>query len=428
MGTRVSRPRLVARRMMGTLTTGGLLAALAIAGLLVAPTAQAAATAPVARLALGTWSCSDDIATSPRTPVLLVHGTGMSAEENWSTTYAPLLAARGHAVCLVALEAYGTVDAQVAVGTVIRAITDVSRQAGRPIDVIGHSQGAYLPRAALRVAPQLARLVEDVVGLAGVYEVGSEQLVTKCEKACVAPLRQLAHGSTLLWAIGRRPLPAGPDYSNIGSSGDRSITPQPLANNQVGATSVTVQDVCGDRTMGEGTDHALIVGDAVAAALVLDALDHPGPVDQTRIAAQTCQQVWYDGFDPDLFLSHAANIGQRIAVGRTTVEPAVQCRWLPTCTDVDARGRVLGTPTWRRSGTYLVMRAPVLRAGTVRLQTPRGRSAVITALPGRTVVLKVFVGRRASPALRRTPITARAMTRPTYFTAWAKERHQLVRR
>jgi hypothetical protein len=38
--------------------------------------------------------------------------------------------------------------------------------------------------------------------------------------------------------------------------------------------------------------------DPVTYALVLDALDHPGPANPRRVPASVCQQHWQPGIDP----------------------------------------------------------------------------------------------------------------------------------
>ena len=420
MGTRDPRRAAPARRaLLAALVATGLTASTAVAG--VATAAPAAAQDPV--LAPGQWRCSADVATSAAVPVLLVHGTAMSAEENWATTYEPMLRDRGHAVCLVALPRWATGDVLASTDAVAGAIARVHVAAGRPIAVLGHSQGAYLPRAALRLHPQLAPLVTDVIGLAGVYDAGSQQLATRCAtESCVPALHQLAAGSDLLGAVARRPLPSGPDYTNIGSSGDGNITPQPLANRQDGATSVLLQDLCPGREL-QGLDHALIVGDTVAAALVTDALDHPGPSDPARVRPEACDTAWYPGFDPGQFTGFSREVGPRTRSGVLVTEPVVPCRIRASCSDAAARGRLLDRVTTRRAGTRWVLRATADGSGQVRLRLGRHQE-VVSVTPGRAVTMSVPISWRR----RSATMTATVLTRPRYFTAWAPEDRATVRR
>ncbi len=152
-------------------------------------------------------SCKGDLAGSSRTPVLLVPGTGTTPMEIWGRTYRPVLLRRGYPVCLVRVPAVGTDDVQVNIEYVATAVRRMSERAGRKISMIGVSQGGLLSVAALRTWPSLGRLVDDVIGLVGVYDRGSQALVERCQRACLPVLRQMSPGSAYLTALHRRPLP-----------------------------------------------------------------------------------------------------------------------------------------------------------------------------------------------------------------------------
>jgi len=279
----------------------------------------------------GSVACTGDLDAAPRPPVLLVPGTGLTPRENWAPTYLPVLRHRGHAVCLVRLPAFGTLDVQRNITYVAAAIRAMGQRSERRISVIGHSQGAYLPRAALRTWPELARHVADVVGVAGVYDRGSTELVRRCVERCLPVLHQLATGSELLRSIARLPLPSGPSYTSIGARGDLTVTPQPAANRQPGTTSLFVQDVCPGHVVPE-PQHAMIIGDAVALALVLDAIDHRGTAYVPRISRLTCLAQQYPEFDEDAFLGTAVTARGRRLAAPVPHEPVVWCRYRPGCT------------------------------------------------------------------------------------------------
>jgi hypothetical protein len=278
----------------------------------------------------GSLTCTGDLAGAARTPVLLVPGTGLTPRENWGPTYLPVLRKRGQPVCLVRLPAFGTLDVQRNTAYVAAAIRSMALRAGRQISIIGHSQGAFLPRVALRTWPELAKHVDDVIGLAGVYDHGSREVARRCVRECMPVLHQLATGSAFLGAISRWRLPAGPSYTNIGAKGDQTVTPQPLANHQPGAASVMVQDVCPGHVVPE-PQHAMIAGDAVALALVLDALDHPGAAAGRRISRLTCYSGQYASFDEDAFFAAAAAVASRRIAAPVATEPAVWCRYRVGC-------------------------------------------------------------------------------------------------
>ena len=59
--------------------------------------------------------------------------------------------------------------------------------------------------------------------------------------------------------------------------------------------NIALQDVCPTAT----AEHLAIgTHDAVAYALVLDALAHPGPADPSRVPAAVCGQPFQSGVDP----------------------------------------------------------------------------------------------------------------------------------
>src|SRR4051812_23942759 len=71
--------------------------------------------------------------------VLLVHGTGSTAQESWSHSYAKLLPAQGFDVCTVTMPGRTLGDAQVSAEYVAYAIHAATRAFHRRTTVIGHS-------------------------------------------------------------------------------------------------------------------------------------------------------------------------------------------------------------------------------------------------------------------------------------------------
>ena len=359
-------------------------------------------------------SCTGDLTGARRTPVLLVPGTGMTPIENWGPTYRPVLLNRGYPVCMVRLPALATRDVQVNVEYVATAIRTMSRRAGRRISTIGVSQGGLLPIAALRTWPDLRRYVDDVIGLASVYDRGSEAVAKGCRDRCLPALHQLATGSRYLTALGRRPLPEGPSYTNIGAKGDHTVTPQPKANQLPGATSIMVQDACPWHTVPE-PQHAMLLGDAVALELTLDALEHDGVASPSRLRRSVCWQRTYAGFDLDDLLSHANHKAQFAKETRT--EPALFCRNRPSCRDPLLRGRALGAVRYSIGRDRITIRTRARVPGRVKAVVG-GRAIVKTVRPGK-VTLRV----------PRPAATSRLVisTRPRYYTAWAAESRKSIR-
>ncbi len=308
---------------------------------------------------LAALDCSGDLRYSPRLPVLLVHGTGVTPRENWEAGYGPALLRRGHSVCTVALPQYGYPDTQRTVEYVVTAIREVQRRSARKISILGHSQGGFQPMFALRIWPDLAAGVDDFIGLAGVYDNGS---LFDCTGGCVASFTQMRHGSALLAQLAARPMPAGPSYTTIGTLRDETVTPQPKANEFPGARAIQVQDVCPGRSSPIGMDHIVMAADAVAYELVLDALGHPGPADPERIARSVCPQLYYGSFNFVTFAPLAP--GALTRAGPTTkTEPPLRCFLQAACADLDARGRLLASATLVRGRLRVHAQAP----GTLRI-------------------------------------------------------------
>src|SRR5687767_12504123 len=86
-------------------------------------------TVPRDRLA-GALACSRGLDGAPRAPVLLVHGTGGTREENWGASYQPALSSFGIPWCAVQLPDRGTADIQTAAEYVVHAIREMRRRAG----------------------------------------------------------------------------------------------------------------------------------------------------------------------------------------------------------------------------------------------------------------------------------------------------------
>lgn len=282
---------------------------------------------------LAAIACEGDLAGAPRIPVLLVHGTGVTSKENWSWGYEHDLLARGHGVCTVQLPDRGWVDTQRSVEYVVTAVREmVRRSSGRKISIVGHSQGAALPVYALRIWPDLAPSVEDFVGLSGVYLNGSQAIRDDCsDGGCVASFWQFATGSKLLAALAGRPVPPGPSLTAIGTLADEVVTPQPHANELPEGRSVEIQDVCPGRRYTQ--DHIFMAADAVAHALAIDALDHPGPADPARIPRTICAEAVFHELDPVGLAQTLPALAHSFTLSGPDVpaEPALRCYLAPPC-------------------------------------------------------------------------------------------------
>ena len=373
---------------------------------------------------LSTLECAGDPAAL-RAPALLIHGTGVTAEENWSWGYAKALRDRGHAVCTIDLPKRATVDLQDSLPITAAAIREISRRGGgRRIAIVGHSQGASQAVLALRFWPRLAGMVDDVVGLAGAYDRGSEAIGARCpEGECPPPFWQFAPGSRFLASLATRAPPAGPSITAIGTLHDTVVTPQPEANAVPGGRSMQIQDVCPGRRFAGELDHIHMAADAVAFALAVDALDHPGTADPARIPPSTCALDVYPEADAVKLATLApklmASFQGEGAAPPAAREPRLRCPFAAGC-DVLTRVR----PVRRRvaAGGVLALRVRVARSGHIRLRAGGRPTRARRVEPGARTV-RIRLPRRLAPGPRRATVQAQSVP----GSGWATVRRLRVR-
>lgn len=270
--------------------------------------------------------CRGALRRAERPPVLLVHGTGSSPEESFSFGYAHALAALGFPVCTVRLPDNGLVDLQRSIQYVVHAIREAARISERKVSLIGHSQGALLATYAPYFWPDLPAKVEDVIGLAGPYRGTTGADAACAGGACPVIGWQFRTGSKLSAAFRDKPPPAGPTFTAIATAFDELVLPAPQAARLNGASNVVIQDLCPARPV----EHFVLVADAVAYAVALDALTHRGPADPSRFRPATCLQALIPGADlaqlavvaPHAIANAIARLSAAPAVDR---EPMLRC-------------------------------------------------------------------------------------------------------
>jgi triacylglycerol lipase len=251
----------------------------------------------------GALHCPRSFATRSRPPVLLVHGTTLTDEENWGWTYAKALPAAGFDVCTVQLPDLALGDVQVSSEYVVSALRAMARTAKRKVSVVGISQGAIEARWAIRWWPDVRTILDDFVSMAGTNH-GSYFGNASCAEECLPALWQqyirtegYRAAPRLLTALNAGDeTPGKISYSSIYSATDPVIqptAPRPTAA-LAGASNVAVQDVCPGRVV----EHVQSMWDAAYYALVLDALSHPGAVDPDRIDTAVCNEIAMPGVDP----------------------------------------------------------------------------------------------------------------------------------
>lgn len=219
-------------------------------------------------------------------PVVLAHATTGSAYANWASL-SPRLAAAGYCVYAVNFGAAAwspikgigpmTTSAR-ELGAFIDHVLKVT--GASKVDIVGHSQGATLPRMLLK-QPGWSSRIDKVIGLAATNYGGTFS-------GALTTIRDIPGGSAFLeqvapafvdWTVGS-PLLAelnsgsdtvpGVGYTSIASRGDQVVTPYTNAFlRSSAATNETLQTFCPADTV----DHFGLTYDATAQQLVLNALD-----------------------------------------------------------------------------------------------------------------------------------------------------------
>lgn len=248
-------------------------------------------------------SCSGPL-NGPREPVLLVHGTSVTADENWAWNYEKVLPDLGYDVCTVDLPHRALDDAQISTEYVVYAILSMSREAGRRVDVIGLSQGGLEPRWAIRWWPSVRATVDDYIGMASLNH-GSVFADASCVQSCIPVLWQSrVEGSNFMAALNSGDeTPGKVSYTSVYSITDEIIQPYTTVPLE-GGTNIAVQDLCPGRYVG----HVQSASDAAYYALVMDALEHPGPAVLSRIDPLICSEVVMPGVDPVVAVERTAYV------------------------------------------------------------------------------------------------------------------------
>ena len=322
------------KRLIASLAAAFAIAALAPSGAAPADAREPgpAYTVPMSKLRAG-LHCAKSF-PSGRPPVLLVHGTTVTADENWGWNYARTLPRAGFDVCTVQMPDHALGDIQTSSEYVVYALRTMAHTAHRNVSVVGLSQGSIEPRWAIRWWPDIRTLIDDYVSMAGTNH-GSYFGNAACASECLPALWQqyirtegYRAAPRLLTALNAGDeTPGSISYSSVYSLSDpivQPVAPYPTAALR-GASNVAVQDVCPGRVV----EHVQAAWDAVYYALVLDALTHRGPVDPARVDASVCGAIAMPGVDPVDAVARTAAlyavISQRQAEHpKTSAEPALR--------------------------------------------------------------------------------------------------------
>ncbi|WP_245569807.1 esterase/lipase family protein [Gordonia shandongensis] len=243
------------------------------------------------------FSCTPT-AEHPR-PVILVHGTGGAKTTNWGA-YVPMLKNRGYCVFALTygalpglpwpMTAVGGMDRiDVSARQLARFVERVTKATGaQTVDLIGHSQGTYMPTYYLKYLGG-ADTVTNYVSLAPLWH-GTGDLTPVADEfgrllgdvpmpVCVGCGGMLP-GSSMnkkIWR-GGSPYVKGVHYTNIATRYDELVLPYTsgLVPGRRGESveNIVVQNTCAQ----DYSDHLAIAGSRRAAYLALNALQPDDPV------------------------------------------------------------------------------------------------------------------------------------------------------
>ncbi len=220
-------------------------------------------------------------------PVVLVHGTFETMEQNWAVL-SPRLKQRGYCVFALNYGNRGLGPIQDSARELQGFVDKVLRHTGaEKVSVVGHSQGGMMPRHWIKNLGG-KRKVEDLVGIApSNYGTELNQVDFRetlgIENPCRACEQQRA-GSRFLRNLNRGDDTPGPgSFTQIATDDDEIIIPftRCFLKGEKRTKNITLQDHNG----GLPVTHQNIYNDPFAQKLVFDALANPGPAKPKRAFA-----------------------------------------------------------------------------------------------------------------------------------------------
>jgi triacylglycerol esterase/lipase EstA (alpha/beta hydrolase family) len=287
--------------------------------------------------------CSDGVdGTASREPVLMVPGTTLNPDVNFEWNWLRALGAQHIPHCTVRSPDDAMADIQVNGEYIVYAIREMHHRTGQKVQIVGFSQGGMAPRWALRFWPDTRTLVDDLVGLSPSNH-GTDDATNICAAGGCAPaIWQQTPNSDFMAALNSiQETFGGVDYTSAYTRDDEVVVPNQDA--ETGSSSlrtgdgaranIAAQDIC----PGHYVEH-LGMGsyDAVAYAIAMDALTHPGPADPARVDRAACSQLAQPGVDNSTFATDYANYTAYVARVLATYphvpeEPPLACYATASC-------------------------------------------------------------------------------------------------
>lgn len=222
-------------------------------------------------------------------PVVLVHGTFETMDQNWAVL-SPRLKARGYCVYALNYGNRGLGPIQDSARELDRFVDGVLGLTGaRKVSLVGHSQGGMMPRYWIKNLGGKS-LVDDLVGIAP-SNYGTEldqadlQEGLGISNPCVACDQQRAGSQFLMRLNAGDDTPGRGSFTQIATDDDEIIIPYTrcFLKGERRTENVTLQNY----NAGLPVTHQNIYNDPFAQKLVFDALANPGPANPERAFAST---------------------------------------------------------------------------------------------------------------------------------------------
>jgi len=286
--------------------------------------------------------CTSNLDTAVHKPILLVPGTTLDPEANYSWNWLPALDQLGWPYCTVELPANTMGDIQEAAEYIVYAVRYMAATSNTKVQIVGHSQGGMVPRWAIRFWPDIRPMIDDLVSFSASNH-GTIIAPAACLGGCSAAIWQQDANSNFMAALNDGfETVEGIDYTSIYTNLDEIVVPNVMLLGASSAlaggdnvTNVATQDVCPLNT----ADHLLVgMSDPVAYTLAMDALQHDGPADPSRVDAGVCTQLFMPGVNsvtfPTDFAATSVTLAETLASQeRLQEEPPLKCYVTGDCVE-----------------------------------------------------------------------------------------------
>ncbi|KAL0942298.1 lipase b precursor [Colletotrichum truncatum] len=263
-------------------------------------------------------------ASSNKQPVIFIPGTAAMAGTTYRANLGPLLANSDFADPLwVNIPEASLGDAQVNAEYVAYAMNYVQSMTGKKAAVAAWSQGNLNVQWALKYWPSTRDTVTDFVSFSPDFH-GTTEAFLACDTAaailgCTPSVYQQKYDSTFVQTLRAN----GGDSAyvpttTIFSATDEIVQPQTGVaasailkdGNGVDVTNVEVQKACPVGAAGQGVTHEGMLYNALAFALLKDALGNEGPANLARIDKSVCKDPAAGQMDKEEIKATEGILGQ----------------------------------------------------------------------------------------------------------------------